>query len=92
VDAEPLVIECLEPRPFHEHVHLTVSLFLMALAAIRHLLLHTLGWCLRNRWLILWVCGVCYEIGQACLAVFGWVTVVGLVAQHLLGVDLGIAK
>ena len=51
----------------------------MALAGIHHLLLQSLGWCLRNRRLLLWVFGVCYDIGWACMSLFAWVGAFGLV-------------
>ena len=87
-----------QPKRFYEHILLVIGVFLMALVPIHHLLLQSLGWCLRNQRLLLWVCGVYFEICRALLAMFGWVPLVGwvaflgLVIQFLLGVDLGITR
>ena len=102
MNAEPLVVEPEAPVPrpkeLHEHVILAIGVFLMALVAIRHLLLASLGWCLKNRRLLLWIFGVGYEISREFLAVFawvplvGWVTFIGAMAQLLFGVDLAVAR
>ena len=83
-----------QPKEDYEQVILAIGVILMALVAIHHLLLESLGWCLRNRRLLLWVCRVSYEISREFLTMFawaplvGWVTFIGAVAQ-LFGVDLG---
>ena len=92
--------ECPEPRPtqFYEHTVLAIGVFLMALVGIHHLLLQSLGWCLRNRRLLLWVFGVCFDIGWACMSLFAWVpliwwvSLVGLAIRFFLGIDLGVTR
>ena len=102
MESRTLVIEpeYTEPPPkqFYEHVLLATGVFLMALAGIHHLLLQSLGWCLRNRRLLMWVFGVCYDIGRTCMSIFTWVplvwwvALVGLAVQFLFGIDLGATR
>ena len=86
------------PKQFYEHVLLATGVILMVLVATHHLLLQSLGWCLRNRRLLLWVLGVCYGIFQACMALFSWVplvwwvALVGLGIRFLLGIDLAVIR